>query len=452
VDALVEDRMSEKKRTLLMDSSLFEKPERQCQRRLADYLKHDSKKKVHSLIDKVYSRANLRLSWDRVRANKGCGGIDGITLKKFEVDVEKHLDSIQQALKEGSYKPKPTLRIHIPKGNGKTRPLDIPSIYDRVVQQALQNQLEPIFEEMFDDSSFGYRKGRRQRDALAKIWRELEQGNEWIVDADLKDFFGSVEHEKLMTLVAQRISDGKVLKLIESILKSSYSEKGRLFPKQRGTAQGGVISPLLSNILLTPFDKELKRKGYRLTRWADDWVITCKSRSEAVQALKTATKILGKLGVTINLKKTKIVHIRDGFEFLGFVITKASVKWKLPASKIKIKPNKMGLIAMPTKKAIKRFKDEVRGRTKRGLCANEIELIESLNPLIRGWGNYFGKAHVRKLFNKLDGWIIRRIWAHKFKKWRCAGWKTLDAKTLRIAGLVGLTSLIPSLNAKKKHP
>ena len=317
-----------------MENSLCEKPERRDARRLSDHLKLDGKKKVHSLVDKVYQRTNLKIAWKRVKANRGAGGIDGVTVKEFEKDLEANLERLHQELQEGRYQPQPVRRLEIPKRGdpGKTRPLGIPAIFDRVCQQALVNRIEPIFEEVFDASSFGYRKGRQTRDALKKIWHEIEEGNEWIVDADLKDYFGSVDHEKLLTLVAQRISDGRVLKLIQQMLEAGYVEQGKLFPTSRGTPQGGVISPCLSNVLLTPFDKEMRRKGYRLTRWADDWVVTCRTKAEAEQALATATKILQKLGVTLNAKKTRIVNIKQGFEFLGFKIKQGKGVLRLPAS------------------------------------------------------------------------------------------------------------------------
>src|SRR5438128_5467570 len=166
--------------------------------------------------------------------------------------------------------------------------LGIPTIYDRVCQQALLHRLEPIFEPVLDDASFGYRRGRSTKDAMRKVCKEIQSGREWIVDADWKDFFGSVDHEKLLTLVAQRIADGRVLRLISAMLKAGSYGKGRLFPTERGTPQGGVVSPMLSNILLTPFDREMRRKGYRLTRYADDWVITCRSAPEARTALTAA--------------------------------------------------------------------------------------------------------------------------------------------------------------------
>ncbi len=174
--------------------------------------------------------------------------------------------------------------------------LGIPTIYDRVCQQALLNRLEPIFEPVFDEANYGYRRGRSTKDALRKVWKEIQSGSEWIVDADLKDFFGSVDHEKLLTLVAQRVADSRVLRLIQAMLKAGSYGKGRLFPSERGTPQGGVVSPLLSNILLTPFDREMRRKEYQLTRYADDWVITCKSGAEARAAVAVALRILRATG------------------------------------------------------------------------------------------------------------------------------------------------------------
>ena len=260
------------------------------------------KQKVHSLVDKVYARKNLKLAWERVRANRGASGTDGITIEEFEANLDANLERLHRELRDETYQPLPVRRLEIPKRGapGKTRPLGIPSVYDRVCQQALVNRLEPIFEKVFDPSSFGYRKGRKTADALTKIWREIEAGSEWIVDADLKDYFGSVDHDKLLALVGKQIADSRVLKLIQQMLKAGYEDKGRRFETPQGTPQGGVVSPLLSNILLTPFDKEMRRQGYQLTRWADDWVVTCRTRAEAENVLARAAKILDNLGVTLN--------------------------------------------------------------------------------------------------------------------------------------------------------
>ena len=230
---------------------MSEKPEHHHARRLADWINPTGARKVHSLVDKVYKMKNLELAWQKMLPKPG--------------------------------------------EPGKERPLGIPRIYDRVCQQALTNRLTPIFEPVFDDANFGYRKGRSAKDALRKVWKELKEGREWIVDADLKNFFGSVDHEKLLLLITQRIADGRVLKIIENILKAGCYAEGETLPTEQGTPQGGVVSPLLSNILLTPFDREMRKKGYRLTRYADDWVVTCTSRSEAQAALAAAKRILEKL-------------------------------------------------------------------------------------------------------------------------------------------------------------
>src|SRR4030095_13298157 len=232
-------------------------------RRLADWINPTGAKKVHSLIDKVYKRKNLEIAWEKVLANRGSGGIDGLSLRSFGEQLDQQLDRLQRELSEDIYRPQPVLQVCIPKRDkpNEYRTLGVPTIYDRVCQQALLNRLEPIFEPIFADASFGYRRGRSTQDALRKVWKEINSGREWIVDADLKDFFGSVEHEKILMLVAQRVADGRVLRLIEAMLKAGSYGKGRLFPSERGTAQGSVVSPLLSNILLTPFDWEMRSRG-----------------------------------------------------------------------------------------------------------------------------------------------------------------------------------------------
>ena len=431
-----------------MESSLCEKPERRAPRRLSDHLALEGQNKVHSLVDKVYSRKNLQLAWERVRANRGAGGADGITIAAFEAELDANLERLHRELRERTYRPRAVRRLEIPKRGapGKTRPLGIPSVYDRVCQQALVNRLEPIFERVFDPSCFGYRKGRKTGDAMGKIWREVEAGNEWIVDADLKDFFGSVDHEKLLALVGMQIADSRVLTLIQQLLKAGYEDKGRSFETPRGTPQGGVISPLLSNILLTPFDKEMRRQGYLLTRWADDWVVTCRTRAEAENALSRAVRILETLGVALNREKTRIVHIAHGFEFLGYKIQRGKGRYKLSRERIKSKLNRHNLYAIPTQKSLDRFKDQIRSLTKRRIPLRLGALVATINPIIRGWGNYYCRSHVRKRFHQLDGWIVRRLWSHRAKRWRNTAWK--DYPTRRLRGefkLVSLVSLIPSL-------
>src|SRR2546426_10319068 len=417
-------------------------------RRLVDWINPAGAKKVHSLVDKVYQRKNLEMAWEKVKANRGSGGVDGQNLEAFAAQLDPQLDRLQSELKDDTYQPQPVRQVQIPKAGkpGEFRTLGIPTIYDRVCQQALLNRLEPIFEPVFDEANFGYRRGRSTKDAMRKVWKEIQSGREWIVDGDLKDFFGSVDHEKLLTLVAQRVADGRVLRLIKAMLKAGSYGKGQLFPSERGTPQGGVVSPLLSNILLTPFDREMRLRGYQLTRYADDWVITCKSAAEARAAVDAACRILKQLGVELHPQKTRIVHVRYGFEFLGYKIKRGYRKLHLPESKIRSQARQDALYAYPKAKSISRFMDQVRQRTKRTMPFQTKELIEELNPLLRGWGEYYKRAHVRKLFQRLDGWIRRRIWSHRYRRWRNAGWKRLP--TAQLYGeyeLVRLIYLIPSL-------
>ncbi len=260
-----------------------------------------------------------------------------------------------------------------------------------------------------------------------------------------------MDHEKLVTLVAQRVSDGKVLRLIRAMLKAGSYGEGRLFPTERGTPQGGVASPLLSNILLTPFDQEMRRKGYKLTRYADDWVVTCASAAEARAALAAADRVLKELGVALNPQKTRIVHVRHGFEFLGYKIKRGSKRMRLPTSRIKSGAQPGALYAYPREKSITRFMDQVRLLTRRKAPVSTEELIHQLNPIVRGWGHYYKRAHIRKLFHRLDQWLVRRLWSHRHGKWRCCGWKTLPNRKLYAEyGLVNLVEMIPSIAAQRK--
>ena len=432
---------------------MSERPVRSAPRRLVDWINPAGARKVHSLIDKVYQRKNLEMAWEKVKANRGSGGVDGQSLDGFAAQLDQQLDRLQSELKEDVYRPQPVRQVPIPKTGqpGKFRTLGIPTIYDRVCQQALLNRLEPIFEPVLDEANFGYRRGRSTKDAMRKVWREIQSGREWILDADLKDFFGSVDHAKLLTLVAQRIADGRVLRLIEAMLKAGSYGQGRLFPTERGTPQGGVVSPLLSNILLTPFDQEMRRKGYQLTRYADDWVVTCESAAEARAAVAAALRILNELGVQLHPQKTRIVHVRRGFEFLGYKI-KRGRQLRLPPGKIRSGAQSGELYAYPREKSIRRFMDQVRALTRRRVPLSTTELIEQLNPVLRGWGHHYKRAHVRKLFHRLDGWIVRRIRSHRCRRWRNGGWRQLpETKLYGEYGLVNLVGLIPSLVSRKNE-
>ena len=427
---------------------MSERPEHQRPRRLADWLNPTGARKAHSLIDKIYQRKNLQIAWEKVKANQGAGGVDGESIEAFDERLDERLDRLHEELRTDCYRPQPVRQQPIPKADkpGEYRMLGIPTIFDRVCQQAMLNRLEPLFEPVFDAASFGYRRGRSTKDALRKVWKEIEAGGQWIVDADLKDFFGTADHEKLLALVSQRVSDGRVLRLIEAMLKSGSCGEGRHLPTECGTPQGSGISPLLSNILLTPFDREMRRRGYQLTRYSDDWVVTCSSAAQARAALQTATGILKTLGVAINPRKTRIVHVKQGFEFLGYKIKRGNRPMRLPAGKIRSGIKAGALYAYPRQKSIRHFKDQIRHLTCRRAPVTTAELIQQINPILRGWGEYYKRAHVRGLFHQLDGWIVRRLWSHRFRRWRCSGWRTLPStKLYGELGLVNLVRLIPSL-------
>jgi len=398
------------------------------------------------LIDKVYSRKNLELAWKKVKQNHGSAGIDEVTISKFEERKPYYLELLHQKLRDGSYRPKPVKRVEIPKPDGGIRKLGIPAVMDRVVQQALVQRMEGIFEVKCLDCSFGYRKGRSPHDAMRKVWRELNAGNFWVVDADLRQFFDTIDQEKLVDLIAEEISDGRVLQLIRDILQSGVMEGGYWQPTLTGVPQGGVASPLWSNIFLTPFDRAMTEQGLRLTRWADDFVILCNTKTEAYRALAFAKRFLREeLGVELHPTKTRIVHVRQGFEFLGYKV-KRGKGYRLSANKRRVKGNPYDLYAVPREKSVKRFRDQIRKLTRRKAPVKLQELIDQINPVIRGWGTYYRKAHVRYLFNKLDRWIVQRIYSFLAKRWRNVMWRKYPTKRLiGEYGLVRLTHLIPSL-------
>ena len=250
-------------------------------------------------------------------------------------------------------------------------------------------------------------------------------------------------------LLPSECRDGRVLRLIRSMLKAGCMAEGRRLPTEQGAPQGGVVSPILSNVLLTPFDREMRHRGYRLTRYADDWVVTCCTKAEAQKVLAEARMILTTLGVTLNVEKTRIVHVAHGFEFLGYKIKRGSRPLALPSHKIRTGVRKGDLYAYPRQKSLQHFKDQIRRRTCRKAPVSTQQLIDEINPVIRGWGLYYHKAHVRKLFARLDRWILRRIWSHRFKRWRCRGWKQLPERQLYDEmGLVRFVFLIPSIKPR----
>jgi group II intron reverse transcriptase/maturase len=278
--------------------------------------------------------------------------------------------------------------------------------------------------------------------AMRRIWRQLKAGNTWVVDADIADFFGTLSHSTLVDLVAERIADGKVLRLLRQFLEAGVLRDGQVEPTLTGVPQGGVASPLLSNVYLHVFDEKMAAAGYALTRYGDDWVITCTTRREAERALTSARAVLeGELGLRVHPEKTRIVNVAQGFEFLGYKI-------KQGEGRLRYRAGGPELYAYPRQRTIERFKQRIRHITKRRNPKTLEGLLDELNPVIRGWGNYFRRAHVRRLFHRLNGWIVRRIWSWRYKRWRNIGWRKLPrSKLYGELGLVNLLKLIPSMEA-----
>jgi RNA-directed DNA polymerase len=309
--------------------------------------------------------------------------------------------------------------------------------------------MEPIFEPQFLDCSFGSRKGRSPLDAMRKVWQELHTGACWIVDADLRAYFDTISQDKLVDLIAEEISDGRVLQLIWAMLRAGMVEAGYWQPTLTGVPQGAVASPLWSNIYLTPFERAMTAAGIRLTRWADGFVVLCQTRAETQRALAVAERFLREeLGVTRHPDKTRIVHVRHGFEFLGYKV-KQGKGLRLAAHKRTSRANPQSLYAMPREKSVKRFQDQIRNLTRRKTPRKLREMIEQINPVIRGWGTFYRKANVRLLFRRLDGWIEHRRYSFLAKRWRNGMWRRYSSRRLIDEyGLVRLTHLIPSLSIR----
>lgn len=348
------------------------------------------------LIDKVYAMANLEAAWKKVQANNGAAGVDGQSVQAFARHAEHRLKQLEQELKEERYRPLDVRRHWIPKpGTNEERPLGIPAVYDRVAQTALRHVLEPIFEREFAEQSYGFRPGRSCKQALARVQDLLKQGYTWVVDADLKSYFDTIPHEQLMARVRERVADGRVLQLIETFLKANVMDGLKRWEPEAGAPQGAVISPLLSNIYLNPLDHLMAQAGHEMVRYADDFVVLCRSEEEARQALERVQKWTAEAGLTLHPEKTRIVSVTEGptwaaegFDFLGFHLTRGG--------------------RTPRAKSLKKIRDTIRQRTPRsnGHCLTAI--IQTLNRSLRGWFNYFRASEARPL-RDLDRLIRRRL-------------------------------------------
>ena len=345
-----------------------------------------------SLIDKVYRPQVLLQAWRQVKGKGRAVGSDQQSLEQFEEQLEANLAKLEEELRTGSYRPRPIRRVYIDKPGSKAkRPLGIPAVRDKVVQTALKMVIEPIFEHEFIDTSFGFRPGRGCKEALRRVERLLKAGDSWVVDADLKSYFESIGHERLMVELRQRIADGRVLDLIEGFLKQQILEDLRLWTPETGSPQGAVISPLLSNMYLHEVDKAMKMAGYEMIRYADDFVILCKSQSEAEAALSRVSELLHERGLSLHAEKTSLVNTLQpgqGFDFLGYHFEKGT-RW-------------------PRQKSLKKFKDAIRRKTPRRNGRSLAEIIADINKTNQGWFEYFKHSHWTT-FKPLDGWIRRRL-------------------------------------------
>jgi len=345
-----------------------------------------------SLIDKVYRRTTLEAAWKRVRRAGGAPGSDRQSLGQFESRLDANLTKLQEELQMGTYRPRPIRRTYIDKpGSKEKRPLGIPTVRDRVVQTALKMVLEPIFEQEFMPTSFGFRPGKGCKDALRRVVDLMRTGHKWVVDADLESYFETIPHERLMWKIRRRVADSRVLALIEGFLRQQILEDLKYWTPEKGTPQGAVISPLLSNIYLHEVDKLVKAAGYEMVRYADDFVILCVSHQESMEALRYVDQLAAERGLTLNSDKTSVVGTHEdgqGFDFLGYHFENG-IRW-------------------PCKKSLTKFKDTIRSKTRRSNGRSMAVIIKEVNKTSIGWFGYFKHSHW-KSFKPLDGWIRRRL-------------------------------------------
>ncbi len=345
----------------------------------------------YSLMDKVCAPATLAAAWTRVRANRGAAGVDGVSIERFAARSEAYLAELATALRTGSYRPQPVKRVEIPKGDGRTRPLGIPVVKDRIVQTAVKLAIEPVFEAAFRPTSYGFRPGRGCHDALREVDGLLKDGFSFVVDADLEGYFDSIPHERLMERVEERISDGRILGLIRGWLGQDILRDMERWRPTAGTPQGAVISPLLANIYLDPLDARMAALGHRMVRYADDFVVLCQSREAAVAALAEIGAWVAENGLRLHPDKTHVGDCRqpgEGFDFLGY---------RFEAGRRRVRT-----------KSLTRLKDSIRAKTKRTRGDSLTRIVADLNPVLRGWFGYFKHAHPGT-FKAVDGLVRRRL-------------------------------------------
>ena len=346
--------------------------------------------KWHSLMDKVYREESLNVAWKQVKERRGGGGVDGVSIATFGARSEKRLERLSEQLREGRYEPRAVKRVWIPKAGGKRRPLGVPVIIDRVVQTSLRNAIEPIFEQKFEECSYGFRPGRGCKDALRKVAEGLKRGRTWVVDVDIEQYFDSIDKTRLMSEIATEIADGSVLALIKQFLEQDVIDGMKRWQPDRGTPQGAVISPLLANVYLYPVDVAMTAAGYEMVRYADDMVILCESREQAEAALDRLGALLTERGLRLHPVKTRIVDamVRPGFDFLGYRF--------------------FGNNRYPRPSSEKKLRGSIREKTPRTSGETLSEIIKRVNATLRGWFEYF-KHSSSRAFDAIDAYVRMRL-------------------------------------------
>jgi RNA-directed DNA polymerase len=350
------------------------------------------------LLERIMARENLQSAWKRVESNKGAAGVDNMTVDRYPDYAREHWPAIREMLQNGRYQPQPVKRVEIPKATGGTRPLGIPTVQDRLIQQAMAQVLTPIFDPGFSEFSYGFRPGRSAHDAVRQLREYIRQGYRIAVDMDLSRFFDTVSHDVLMHRVARKVRDKRVLRLIGKYLRAGVEVNGRLQPTRRGVPQGGPLSPLLANILLDDLDKELERRGHRFVRYADDFVILVKSHSAGERVAASIRRFLEKvLKLTVNEEKSRITKT-DDTEYLGFTFKGTKIRW--------------------SDKAFAEFKRRVKQLTGRSWFVSMEYRLGKLAQYVRGWMNYFGISEYYRPMPEIDHWLRRRIRMCYWKQWR----------------------------------
>ena len=345
----------------------------------------------YSLMDKVASAKTLRIAFDRVKKNRGSAGVDHVSVKQYERRLDENLNQLAERLRSGAYRPQAIRRHWIEKpGSREKRPLGIPTVQDRVVQTAMRFVLEPIFERDFAANSYGFRPGRNCHDALSRVQQALDSGKVWVVDADFRQYFDSIPREELLLAVSAKVTDRTLLTLLRAYLEQKVMEGLEEWSPVKGTPQGAVISPLLANIYLDPLDHQMADDGFQMVRYADDLVILCASREDAETALARLKQWTERVGLSLHPDKTRIVDAstRGGFDFLGYHFERG-LRW-------------------PRQKSLKALKDRVRLLTRRANGCGLPQITAKLNPILRGWFEYFRLSY-KTLFKELDGWIRMRL-------------------------------------------